>query len=125
MTAQFLALVILRCGLALVFLFAGLDKALHWRDSVAEVSALGLPAPVLFALMTIVTQILGAVMVASGVWAALGAVALAGFTVMATILGHRFWLLRGQPARREFTTALEHVAIVSGLLLLALDSLTA
>jgi len=48
-------------------------------------------------------------------------VALAGFTILATMLGHRFWLLRGQPARREFTAALEHVSIVSGLLLLAVS----
>jgi hypothetical protein len=35
------------------------------------------------------------------------------------VLGHRFWLLHGQVARHEFTTALEHLAIVGGLLLVA------
>jgi cytochrome bd ubiquinol oxidase subunit II len=41
--------------------------------------------------------------------------ALACFTILATVLGHRLWLLRGQLARREFATALEHVSIISGL----------
>jgi hypothetical protein len=52
-------------------------------------------------------------------------VALAGCTALATLLGHRFWLLRGQAAREMFTTALEHVAIISGLLLFALQRLGA
>jgi uncharacterized membrane protein YphA (DoxX/SURF4 family) len=117
--------VVLRCGLALVFLFAGLDKLTHWRESVDEVTGLGLPAPVFFSAATIVTQLIAGSMVATGIGAILGAVALAGFTSLATALGHRFWLLRGQPARHEFTTALEHVAIISGLLLLAVQRYSA
>jgi putative oxidoreductase len=117
--------IVLRCGLAFVVLFAGMDKLLHWRESLDEVNGLGLPFPALFSAATIVTQLVGGLMVATGYGAALGALALGGFTVMATILGHRFWLLRGQPARREFTTALEHLAITSGLLLLALGDIAA
>ena len=48
------------------------------------------------------------------------ALLLAGFTVAATLLGHRFWLRRGAEFRLELTTSLEHVAIVGGLLLLSL-----
>ena len=119
-----IAFILLRCGLAFVFVFAGMDKLLHWRESVDEVSGLGLPIPALFSAATIGTQLVCGLMVATGYGALPGALALAGFTVLATILGHRFWLLRGQPARREFTTALEHVAITSGLLL-ALNQVTA
>jgi uncharacterized membrane protein YphA (DoxX/SURF4 family) len=50
----------------------------------------------------------------------LGALLLAGFTVTATVVGHRFWLRRGTEFRHELTTSLEHVAIVGGLLLLSL-----
>ena len=112
-------LIALQSGLALVFLYSGAEKLFHWRESLDEVSALGLPAPRLCAVLTSATQLMGGAMVVSGIFAAAGAVMLAGFTFVATALGHRFWLLRGQPARREFTTALEHLAIISGLLLLA------
>jgi putative oxidoreductase len=125
MTPADIALVILRCGLALVFIYAGIDKLLHWRESIDEVTGLGVPSPPLFSALTIMTQVIAGLMVATGFGAATGAVLLAGFTILATIIGHRFWLLRGLPARREFTTALEHVAIVSGLLLLALERLAA
>lgn len=121
MTIIDIAMVVLRWGLALVFLYAAVDKLLHWKESLDEVTGLGLPVPSAFSALTIATQLIAGLMVVTGVGAAVGALALAGFTILATVIGHRFWLLRGQPARRELTTALEHLAIVSGLLLLSLE----
>ena len=112
-----------RLLLAVVFLYSGQDKLRHWRAGVAEVTELGMPFPGLFAAATIATQLLGGLSVATGVRAAFGAALLAGFTVAATLLGHRFWLLRGDPAKKEFTTSLEHVAIVGGLILVIVESL--
>jgi hypothetical protein len=60
-----------------------------------------------------------------GIFAWLGALVLAGFTVAATVVGHRFWLRRGAEFRRELTTSLEHVATVGGLLLISLLDLKA
>lgn len=117
---SYICLLVVRLCLAAVFLYSGADKLRHWRDGVAEVSDLGIPLPGIFATLTILTQLIGGVMVASGVGAAIGALLLAAFTVTATVLGHRFWLLHGNQARMELTTSLEHVAIVGGLLLLAL-----
>ena len=116
----YIGFIVVRLCLAAVFLYSGADKLRHWRDGVAEVSALGIPWPRIFAALTILTQLAGGAMVATGVGAAIGALLLAAFTVMATVLGHRFWLLHGNRAKMEFTTSLEHVAIVGGLLLLAL-----
>jgi uncharacterized membrane protein YphA (DoxX/SURF4 family) len=62
----------------------------------------------------------GGFLVATGFFAWLGALLLAGFTIAATLLGHRFWLRRGTEFRHELTTSLDHVAIVGGLLLLSL-----
>jgi len=112
-----------RVLLAAVFLYSGQDKFRHWAAAVSEVAELGLPWPRLFAGTTILIQLLAGLAVLSGVGAALGAAILAAFTIAATLLGHRFWLLHGASARREFTTSLEHLAIVGGLLLVILNSL--
>lgn len=112
-----------RILLAAVFLYSGQDKLRHWTAAVSEVAELGLPWPRLFAGFTIAFQLLGGLAVLSGVGAALGAAMLAAFTIAATLLGHRFWLLHGDSERREFTTSLEHLAIVGGLLLVILNSL--
>jgi uncharacterized membrane protein YphA (DoxX/SURF4 family) len=112
-----------RILLAAVFLYSGQDKLRHWTAAVSEVANLGLPWPRLFAAMTIAIQLLGGLAVVCGVGAALGAAVLAAFTIGATLLGHRFWLLHGDSEKREFTTSLEHLAIVGGLLLVILNSL--
>lgn len=101
--------------LAAVFLYSGADKVLHWRAGVAEVTELGLPLPAWFAAATIATQFVGGLAVASGIFAGLGALLLGLFTILATLLGHKFWLRHGQEAKHELTTALEHLAIVGGL----------
>jgi uncharacterized membrane protein YphA (DoxX/SURF4 family) len=112
-----------RVMLAAVFLYSGQDKLRHWQASVAEVAQMGLPFPVAFAAATILTQLLGGLAVAVGVAAPVGAALLAAFTVAATVLGHRFWLLHGEAAREALTTSLEHVAIVGGLLLVVVRAI--
>jgi uncharacterized membrane protein YphA (DoxX/SURF4 family) len=112
-------LLIARLCLAAVFLYSGADKLWHWRSSVEEVKGDGLPWPAAFAGATVATQLVGGCLVATGFFAWLGALLLAGFTVAATVVGHRFWLRGGAEYRRELTTSLEHLAIVGGLLLLS------
>jgi uncharacterized membrane protein YphA (DoxX/SURF4 family) len=109
-----------RTLLSAVFLYSAQDKLRHWQAGIKEVSDLGLPMPRTFAAATIAVQLVGGFSVLSGMGATWGAAVLAFFTAAATVLGHRFWLLHGDPARKEFTTSLEHLAIVGGLLLLIL-----
>jgi uncharacterized membrane protein YphA (DoxX/SURF4 family) len=116
---------IARLCLAAVFLYSGVDKLWHWRSSIEEVRNDGLPWPAAFAGATAFTQLVGGCLVATGFFAWLGALLLAGFTVAATLVGHRFWLRRGSEFAHELTTSLEHVAIVGGLVLLCLLDLTA
>jgi len=111
---------IARVCLAAVFLYSGVDKLWHWRSSLEEVTGDGLPWPAAFVGATVFTQLVGGCLVATGFFAWLGALLLAGFTVAATLLGHRFWLRRGAEFRHELTTSLEHVAIVGGLILVCL-----
>jgi putative oxidoreductase len=118
------AFLIARLCLAAVFLYSGVDKLWHWRSSIEEVKSDGLPWPAAFAAATVFTQLVGGILVATGFFAWLGALLLAGFTGAATLLGHRFWLRHGSEFRHELTTSLEHVAIVGGLLLLCVLNFT-
>jgi uncharacterized membrane protein YphA (DoxX/SURF4 family) len=115
--------IVARVLLAAVFLYSGFDKLWRWHAGIEEVTNLGLPYPTLFTAMTVAVQLIGGLTVAFGVGAPFGAALLAGFTIMATLLGHRFWLLRGDAARREFTTSLEHLAIVGGLVLVIVNAI--
>jgi putative oxidoreductase len=77
-----------RFCLSFVFLWSGVSKALHPAAGRAEVAALGLPDAGLFLWLTVAGQIAGGLMVLLGFWAKLGALALLGFTVIATLLAH-------------------------------------
>jgi uncharacterized membrane protein YphA (DoxX/SURF4 family) len=88
-------LLIARICLAVMFLHSGVDKLSHWGSSIEEVRNDGLPWPAAFAGATVFTQLVGGCLVATGFFAWLGALVLAGFTVAATVVGHRFWLRRG------------------------------
>lgn len=105
-----------RFCLSFVFLWSGVSKALHPAAGRAEIAALGLPNPALFLPLTIACQICGGLMVLLGFWARLGALALLGFTVIATLMAHGSRGLTGEKRQQQETTTFEHLAIVGGFL---------
>jgi uncharacterized membrane protein YphA (DoxX/SURF4 family) len=111
-----------RTAVALPFLISGVAKALDFGGAVAEVRGLtGLEPAALFAVLVIITQLGGsALLIAGGRFAWIGAVALAGFTAIATLFAHAFWL---KPVAERFmhkNIFFEHVSIVGGLILVAI-----
>lgn len=108
-----------RFCLAAVFIYSGVTKLIGWSGTIAEFETLGLPVPVLAAVATIVVQLAGGLAVLAGYRVEAAALGLAAFTVVATLIGHPFWTFEGQDFHRQLTTALEHLAIVGGFILLA------
>jgi uncharacterized membrane protein YphA (DoxX/SURF4 family) len=107
-----------RVAVATPFLVSGVVKATAFGDAVTEVRALaGEPAELLAALV-ILTQLGGSlVLLFSRRFAWIGALALAGFTAVATVLGHPFWANDGEQGHRDFLIFLEHIAIAGGIML--------
>lgn len=120
-TSQGVVMLLARLLLAWVFLDSGIAKLLHWHDGLEEVAALALPNPPLMLGLTVATQILGGLAVAFGFGARLGALGLAGFTLAATVLAHAYWGFDGTERIRQQITFLEHMAIIGGFLILAVQ----
>jgi putative oxidoreductase len=116
-----LGLLVARIFLSAVYLYSGIDKLTHRADAIAELEALKLPQPALLRPLVIAVQLIGGLMVLLGVHAQAGALMLLGFTAVATLLAHKPFDHEGLARRMQFTIALEHLAICSGLLLLALS----
>ena len=114
------ALLVARIFLSAVFLYSAIDKLTHWREGVAEMRDVGLPVPTLTLAGVIAIQLGAGLMVLLGIYAAAGALILLAFTAAATLIGHRFWTMSGVNRRRSLTTALEHLTMMGGFLLLAL-----
>jgi uncharacterized membrane protein YphA (DoxX/SURF4 family) len=108
-----------RLALVSPFLGSGILKATDFPGAVAEVRGLvGLEPASLLAVLVIATQLGGsALVIAGGHLAWIGAVLLAGFTALATLLAHAFWTKAGVEQIRDLTTFLEHVGLIGGFLL--------
>ncbi|MGX5735013.1 DoxX family protein [Bosea thiooxidans] len=113
-----------RIAAALPFLLSGLSKLADFGGAIAEVRGLtGLEPAILFAVLVIATQLVGsALLIAGGRFTWIGAGLLGGFTIVATLYAHAFWL---KPEAERFLNRnifFEHVSIVGGLALAAILS---
>jgi putative oxidoreductase len=108
-----------RLLLALLFIPAGISKISGFEGTVGYIASVGLPLPTLAAIGTIALEIGAGLMLAVGWKARWAALALAGFTLLATILFHNFWAM---PADKAFVQQLmffKNIAVVGGLLVVA------
>jgi uncharacterized membrane protein YphA (DoxX/SURF4 family) len=113
-------------GLCAAYIQGGLNKLLDFPGAVAEQAHFGLAPPALFAVATIATEIVGSVLVLSGWLRWLGALWLAGFTLIATFVANGFWTL--PPGLERFMAAnsfFEHLGLIGGFLLVAIYDLRA
>ena len=108
-------------ALCTAFFYSGVSKLVDFDAALGEAAHFGLQPAWLFAAGIIVTQLGGSALTvfASGRWQALGAIALAGFTIIATPIGHAFWTMQGMDRFHNLNSFLEHIGLVGGLMLVA------
>jgi len=106
-------------GLCAAYLQGGIDKILDFSGAVAEVQHFGLAPAVPIAAATIVTEFAGPALILSGRLRWLGALWLAGFTALATVLANRFWELPLPDRQMAANGFFEHLGLVGGFLLVA------
>ena len=120
-------IVIANIVLTFVFWMAGLFGLFNFRAIVQEMVDVNLPAPHLFAVATIATQLAGSALIITNMgglgW--LGAGALAVFLILTIPIGHPFWKYPEPKRTHEFHIALEHVTVVGGLMMAAILSVLA
>ena len=111
----FIALLLL-CA---AYLQGGINKLLDFNGAIAEARHFGLEPAALVAIATIVTELLGSALILTGVLRWLGALWLAGFTLIATFIANRFWEV---PMPQRFAmenSFFEHLGLAGGFLLVA------
>jgi uncharacterized membrane protein YphA (DoxX/SURF4 family) len=105
--------------LCAAYLQGGLNKALDFNAAIAEMNHFGLSPAGPLAAAVIVLELGAAVLILTGFHRWLGALALAGFTLMATFVALRFWEM---PQPERFMAAnsfFEHLGLVGGFVLVA------
>jgi putative oxidoreductase len=117
-TAANLLMLIARVFLALVFLLSGIHKAICYQKAVAELQQDKIPAIWLTLPGTIGLHLIASMCLILGYQTREAALALAIFTVVATLKVHAYWRLPvvEQLGRSRIFTA--NLAIIGGLLML-------
>jgi putative oxidoreductase len=115
-----LALLGARLLLATIFLDSGISKFGSLDAIAAALAGKGLPLPWLGAIGATGLEVVAAAALIAGVLVAPAALALAAFTLLAGALFHGFWTVEGAGRFGERIHFLKNLAIVGGLLALAI-----
>ena len=108
-----------RALMALIFLVAGVRKALTYSATAAYFAKLGIPAADIVLPLTILLEIGGAVALAVGWRLPLVAGALGIFTMAAAFVAHGFWAVDPAQFQPQLNNFLKNVAMAGGFLILA------
>lgn len=106
-------------ALTSAYLQGGLTKALDFPSAIAEMTHFGLAPAVPLAVAVIALEIIAPIMILSGFMRWAGALALAAFTVAATLLANRFWGMAGAERFAAANAFFEHVGLAGAFVLVA------
>ena len=112
-------------ALCAAYIQGPLTKIFDFGGAIAEMEHFGLhPAPV-FAVVVIAFELIASAMVVSGKLRWMGALALAGFTILATFIALRFWELPVGMERMMATNAFfEHLGLAGAFILVTIFDIT-
>lgn len=106
-------------GLTAAYLQGGLVKLTDFAGASAEMAHFGLAPASAMAALVIVLELGASAMILSGVGRWAGALALAGFTLLATLLANRYWEMAGEARFLAANAFYEHLGLVGGFLMVA------
>ena len=116
--ADDIALFLARLLVASVFALSAYDKFRALPAEVAAIGALHLPAPKFLERFTGVCEVIGCLMLITGLGARLAALLLGLFTLMVTVLFLRFWSFKGTEDARlaQRNTFFSNLAMIGALI---------
>ena len=106
-------------GLCAAYLQGGFDKAADFSSAIAEMNHFGLSPAAPLAVATIVMEIVASILILTGFYRWLGALALASFTFFASFVANRFWEMAPPERFMAANSFFEHLGLVGGFLLVA------
>lgn len=105
-----------RVLLALIFIFAGFGKITGFDGTVGYIEAYDVPMAQLAAIVAIVVELGGGIMIAVGWKARWAAAALFIFVLIASVIFHAFWAVEASQVRLQNIMFMKNIAIMGGML---------
>lgn len=108
-----------RLAISLLFLVAGLRKAVAFAGTAGYFTRLGFPMPEAMAALAIAVEIGGGILLIAGWKTRWAALILLVLTLVATFAAHRFWEADAAQYANQLNHFLKNIAVAGGLLMLA------
>ena len=105
-----------RVLLALMFILAGFSKFAGLAGTAGYIASKGIPLPMVVAVLTATLELVGGLALAIGFQARFAALALAVFTLLASLLFHNFWAMAPDQAFVNQLMFMKNLAVAGGLL---------
>jgi putative oxidoreductase len=116
MKTQGIPVLIARVLLALMFLLGGISKFTGLDGTAGYIASVGLPAPQLLAVGAGLVEVIGAVLLIVGWQARWAALALAAFTLLASVLFHNYWAMPADQQMLQQLMFMKNLSVIGGLL---------
>lgn len=113
---------IARLLILILFLSSGFAKVFDYQNSLGEMRAAGLTPDWFFNIATAIVLLCGSLLVLFDRYLWLGAGALAVFLFLTIVIVHTFWDMTGDKAMLSMFFAIEHLAVIGGLMTTAMAS---
>lgn len=120
-TASDLALLLGRIGLAAIFIAGGLSKLTNLAGFTASLQKQGVPFAELLAPLGAGVEFFGGIAVLIGFQLRLAAALMIVFTIVASLIAHRFWEFEGVARQMQQGQFFKNLAIVGGYLALCVS----
>ena len=114
--AQDVAALVGRILLAFIFIKSGFGKITGFEGTVGYIASKGLPLPQIGAIIAILVELGGGLLLAIGFKARWAALAIAIFTLAAGILFHNFWAMEAAQKMAQEINFWKNIAITGGAL---------
>jgi putative oxidoreductase len=109
-----------RILVASLFILGGINKIGSYSETLQRMTESGLPLPDILLPLTILLELGGGLIVASGRFhSGLVALLLAGYTLVVNLVFHPFWALAGQQQAIELSLFFKNISVIGGLMVIA------
>ena len=105
-----------RVLLALIFITAGYGKISGFDGTVGYMQAYNMPMPQVLAVLAIIIELGGGIMIAVGWKARWGAAAIFIFVLVASLIFHAFWAVPAEQVQMQNIMFMKNLAIMGGML---------
>ena len=109
-----------RILIALIFVLSGFGKVTGFSGTADYIASKGLPLPQVAAVLAIIVELGGGIMLVLGWKARWAAAAMFLFTAISAIIFHNFWAASAGEAQNQMIHFMKNISILGGLLYIVL-----